>query len=90
MKNIFFIAALALLAMVSCKPKDDNAEQHVGHEHHADSVEIAKDTTAGTETNEVKNEAVALYACPMHPEVQGKKGETCSKCGMELTEPVTK
>lgn len=29
-----------------------------------------------------------LYACPMHPEVIGKKGEKCSKCGMELTEPV--
>ncbi len=29
-----------------------------------------------------------LYACSMHPEVTGKKGENCSKCGMELTEPV--
>lgn len=28
------------------------------------------------------------YACPMHPEVKGKKGEACSKCGMELTEPI--
>jgi hypothetical protein len=24
----------------------------------------------------------------MHPEVTGKQGEECSKCGMELTEPV--
>lgn len=30
-----------------------------------------------------------LYACSMHPEVTGKKGEKCSKCGMELTEKVT-
>ena len=29
-----------------------------------------------------------LYSCPMHPEVTGKQGEECSKCGMELTEPV--
>ena len=29
-----------------------------------------------------------VFACPMHPEVTGKKGEDCSKCGMELTEPV--
>ncbi len=29
-----------------------------------------------------------MYACPMHPEVIGKKGNKCSKCGMELTEPV--
>lgn len=34
-------------------------------------------------------ETAELYSCPMHPEVQGKKGEACSKCGMELTEPVT-
>ena len=29
-----------------------------------------------------------LYSCPMHPEITGKKGDKCSKCGMELTEPV--
>lgn len=28
-----------------------------------------------------------VYACPMHPEVTGKEGDTCSKCGMKL-EPV--
>lgn len=27
------------------------------------------------------------YACPMHPEVTGKNGDNCSKCGMAL-EPV--
>lgn len=29
-------------------------------------------------------ETETIYACPMHPEVTGKKGEKCSKCGMEL------
>lgn len=29
----------------------------------------------------------AAYACPMHPEVTGKKGDTCPKCGMDL-EPI--
>jgi hypothetical protein len=28
------------------------------------------------------------YACPMDPDVVGKKGEKCTKCGMELTELV--
>lgn len=27
----------------------------------------------------------ATYACPMHPEVTGKEGDKCSKCGMDLT-----
>lgn len=31
----------------------------------------------------------ALYSCPMHPEVTGKQGDACSKCGMALTEPVS-
>ena len=25
------------------------------------------------------------YACPMHPEVKGKKGDKCPKCKMELS-----
>lgn len=24
------------------------------------------------------------YACPMHPEVTGQKGDKCEKCGMVL------
>lgn len=27
----------------------------------------------------------AVYACPMHPSVIGKKEDKCSKCGMDLT-----
>ncbi len=32
-------------------------------------------------------DASVVYACPMHPEVTGKAGDECSKCGMDL-EPV--
>jgi Heavy metal binding domain len=28
------------------------------------------------------------YACPMHPEIQGKFNDKCSECGMLLTIPV--
>ncbi|WP_422358891.1 heavy metal-binding domain-containing protein [Reichenbachiella sp.] len=27
-----------------------------------------------------------IYACPMHPEIVGKQGDKCSKCGMALKE----
>ncbi|MBL7780783.1 MAG: DUF3347 domain-containing protein [Saprospiraceae bacterium] len=35
------------------------------------------------------DQSAALYACSMHPEITGKKGDKCSKCGMELTEPIS-
>jgi hypothetical protein len=45
----------------------------------------AETTTMETSENHTEGQ---LYSCPMHPEVTGKQGEECSKCGMELTEPV--
>lgn len=30
--------------------------------------------------------ATLVYACPMHAEVIGNKGDTCPKCGMDLEE----
>jgi len=40
-----------------------------------------------TETNDQHSEPkqVVAYACPMHPEITGKKGDNCSECGMNLT-----
>lgn len=32
-----------------------------------------------------QEQTAEVYACPMHPEVTGKKGDKCSKCGMYLT-----
>ena len=36
--------------------------------------------------SEEQADETAAYACPMHPEITGKKGDACSKCGMDLTE----
>lgn len=33
---------------------------------------------------ESSTEVSEVYACPMHPEVTGKKGDKCTKCGMNL------
>ena len=38
------------------------------------------------EQEEMNTDEAATYACPMHPEITGKKGDSCSECGMELTE----
>ncbi len=35
----------------------------------------------GSQTEEV---AEVAFACPMHPDVTGKEGDTCNQCGMAL------
>ncbi len=54
--------------------KEQSTEEH----HHE-----AGDTTAHHDEMEMDSTQMA-YACPMHPEVTGKAGDTCSKCGMKL------
>jgi nitrous oxide reductase accessory protein NosL len=48
-----------------------------------------KSKQAKTSNTQASTTATQLYACSMHPEVTGKQGDKCSKCGMELTEPVS-
>ncbi|MEZ5056302.1 MAG: heavy metal-binding domain-containing protein [Saprospiraceae bacterium] len=31
-----------------------------------------------------QHQSDGIYACPMHPEITGKKGDSCSTCGMDL------
>ena len=45
-------------------------------------VETKTVTTDSTATAHESSEHI--YACPMHPEVTGKEGDTCPKCGMKL------
>ena len=47
-----------------------------------------KNREASTTDSQKTESTSQLYACSMHPEVTGKKGEKCSKCSMDLTEPV--
>ena len=54
----------------------------------SDSTMMDNDSTMmGNDTEMMKN-STKMYACPMHPEVQGKMNDKCPKCGMKLTEPV--
>ncbi|MFN3752551.1 heavy metal-binding domain-containing protein [Flavobacterium sp.] len=76
MKTLFLTALLAI-TIVSCNNKAKETETN--------STETNSTETNSTETKANSNE---LFACPMHPEVQGKLNDKCSKCGMDLTEPV--
>lgn len=52
------------------------------------SFTSCKNNNAETTSDTIENSTEKLYSCPMHPEVTGKLNETCSKCGMKLTEEV--
>ncbi len=83
MKNIIFFAVLMTIVLTSCNQKSKEAETNNSEMTNHDSTMVDHDSkTMGSDSK--------MYACPMHPEVTGNKGDKCSKCGMELTEEVTK
>jgi len=53
-----------------------------------DGTMMSNDTTMMNDKTKMMNNQTKIYACPMHPEVQGKLNDKCSKCGMPLTDPV--
>ena len=48
------------------------------------SAEKTITTTDSTKTEMTHADGDHVYACPMHPEVTGKEGDDCPKCGMKL------
>ena len=91
MKKIFLSAIAITFVLASCNQKnkeesvDDTEINNVDTEFkNNDTISIVTDTVR-TETQEAVS---GLYACPMHPEVQGEMNDKCSECGMKLTEPV--
>ncbi len=78
MKNFkFYLLLIALFAftigMTSCG--GDGNHSHENMENHE----------AGPDGDHHEGEAEEhTYACPMHPEITGKDGDKCSKCGMDL------
>jgi hypothetical protein len=94
MKKIFFLALMTTIVMVSCNQKNkenSNNDSRMMDDStgimNSDTVMHSDSTIVGNNTKMMKNN-VAMYACPMHPEVQGKLNDKCPKCGMKLTEPV--
>lgn len=69
-KNSMATVALGAVTLSAACTNSNGAKTYAGHEHHKHSGS----DHAGEHT----------YACPMHPEVTGKKGDNCPKCNMEL------
>lgn len=69
MKYSIALLCVAFLSFTACKNNAETKEETTEkHEH---------------ETGEA-HEGNHTFACPMHPEVIGKEGENCPKCGMKL------
>ncbi|WP_205728677.1 heavy metal-binding domain-containing protein [Flavobacterium sp. GT3P67] len=87
MKNKLFSTIIMASVLVSCNQK--NKETTTEHSHMmGDSTMVDNDNTMMNDKNKTMENHEQMYACPMHPEVQGKMDDKCSKCGMKLTEPV--
>ena len=93
----FFLFAGTTVVLTSCG-SDENTEQHehtdgdMMNDNHSDgdtdhsNMNMDMDHSDDTMHSE---SADTVYACPMHHDVTGKKGDKCSKCGMELTNTET-
>ncbi len=57
--------------VTSCGSKKEQATEEDHHQMESDS------------TNH-HDEMAMTHSCPMHPEITGREGDTCSKCGMKL------
>ena len=43
---------------------------------------VVTETQAAVKTDTTRH--VHVFACPMHPDITGKEGDKCPKCGMAL------
>jgi protein involved in sex pheromone biosynthesis len=75
MKRFFILLTSACLLFAACNNSTDNTTDSKT----TDPKPQPKDTSSS------KQVVAEDYTCSMHPEVSGKKGDHCSKCGMELT-----
>jgi uncharacterized lipoprotein NlpE involved in copper resistance len=80
MKNLILSTIAMVFVLVSCNKKNKEVETAPMVEQ--DSILIKKD---GTEVVKDSTATNKVYACPMHPESQGKLNDKCPKCGMKLT-----
>ena len=82
MKKLIFSAIIMAIVTTGCK----KSETEVSNTESSETVVTEATDTVATATSEPVAE---VFSCEMHPEVKGSKGEKCSKCGMDLTVPVS-
>jgi hypothetical protein len=71
--------------ITSCGSNKSGEQQEQTHDHQT----IEGGEMHDGENSDHNSSMASAYACPMHPEITGKKGDKCTICGMAL-EPVKK
>lgn len=96
MKKVILSTVIMAFVLVSCNQKTKESTTDHSNMMSNDTTMMDKndammsnDTTMMNNKTKMMNNQTKIYACPMHPEVQGKLNDKCSKCGMKLTVPVT-
>jgi hypothetical protein len=89
MKKFIYSALMLSVLLVSCNQKTKETTTGNSNMMENDSTMMKNDSTMMKNKSEMMDNDKKMYSCPMHPEVQGKLNDKCSKCGMKLTEPVT-
>ena len=82
MKNKIFAVLFLATMLFACNQKKENADQ-------TDSGTATTEASTDTMATDASGETAEKFACSMHPEIMGNKGEKCSKCNMDLTVAVT-
>jgi len=88
MKHRLLSVIIMTLLLFSCNQKNKEATINNSHMMNNDSTMMHNDSTMINNNTKMMHEDSNTYSCPMHPEVQGKLNDKCSKCGMKLTVPV--
>ena len=88
MKKFIYSALTFSVLLVSCNQKTKETTTGNSHVMGSDTTMMDNDSKMMNDKTKMMENHEKMYACPMHPEVQGKMNDKCSKCGMELTEPV--
>ncbi|WP_395064284.1 heavy metal-binding domain-containing protein [Flavobacterium sp.] len=88
MKKIILSAIVMAFMTVSCNQKTKEVNSTNSEMMENDSTTMKNDSSMMNNGSSKKMMVEKMYSCPMHPEVQGKLNDKCSKCGMKLTEPV--
>jgi hypothetical protein len=78
LSSAFLFSSALIFSSCGSAANNEESYEHMDGEEHGDMNNHVDTNHEGMEMTET------IYACPMHPEITGVKGDKCSICKMEL------